>query len=133
MSKIGRHVNAVDKERLEQIRKQPNLPNAEERYKMQQHAMFNASRSMFSSREEAPLFQSNSLANAYGAIETEEGLTIEQLGEVGAKLKAEQIEAQAEIYRNNPVELLSAAYNYNFEKEQEKTETIEMGNSQSQN
>ena len=25
MSKIGRHVNAVDKERLEQIRKQPNF------------------------------------------------------------------------------------------------------------
>ena len=131
MSKIGRHVNAVDKEKLAEIRRQPNLPNAEERYKAQQAAMHKASRSVFSSREEAPLFQSNSLANAYGEIEEQANMTIDQIeGALGDALAKERLDSSLEVIKGNASVLLSMAYAYNDEKRAEEETEVQMGNNQ---
>lgn len=132
MANIGRNKSAYDREKLEAIRKAVNGPNAEERYKAQQAAMHKASRSMYDSKEAAPMYGANSLANAYGNYEEEANMTVDMIGgALGDALTAEQLAAQLEVVKGNSALLMSLAYQHNDARRAEEETEVQMGASAS--
>ena len=128
MANIGRNKSAYDREKLEAIRKAVNGPNADVRRQMEQAAMYNASKSVYSSKEEAPMYNSNSLANAYGEIAEEANMTVDMIGgALGDALTAEQLAAQLEVIKGNASMLMSMAYAHNDAKRADEETEVQMG------